>query len=65
MEKSTMNKVVGILKLAWTNCTPTIAQRTQALKISEVDPIFWCVNFALLKGKPTRSASFQSSRENN
>ena len=60
-----MNKVVGILKLAWTNCTPTVAQRTQALKISEVDPIFWCVNFALLKGKPTRSASFQSSRENN
>lgn len=53
MEKSTMNKVVGILKLAWTNCTPAVAQRTQALKISEVHPIFWRVNFALLKGKKT------------
>ena len=61
-----MNKVVGILKLAWTNCTPAVAQRTQALKISEVHPIFWRVNFALLKGKKTtRSASFQQSRENN
>ena len=55
-----MNKVVGILKLAWTNCTPAVAQRIQALKISEVHPIFWRVNFALLKGKKTtRSASFQ------
>ena len=62
-----MNKVVGILKLAWTNCTPAVAQRTQALKISEVHPMFCRVNFALLKGKkkPTRYASFQSSKENN
>ena len=62
-----MNKVVGILKLAWKNCTPAVAQRTQALKISEVHPMFCRVNFALLKGKknPTRYASFQSSKENN